>query len=411
MERCGGNFEGSRASRRLGASREMHMKVIIVAPYFFPHVGGVEIYTLNIARRLKALGWAVVIVTSRASDGKEAEDVEGMRTYRLSTSFKASNTPIGFGWRREMKRIFKAEHPHVINAHTPVPYMADMAQRASGSIPFILTYHNDLEKDFWPVQIGVKLLHFTLMRATLRRSTGIIATSEYYIHESRYLQEYAPKIDIVPPGVDTSRFNPDVQVCSQLRNRYGGQRIILFVGSLNKNQKYKGLDILIRAFALTHVAFPETKLVVVGSGDGIDEYISLAGDVGIAKAVEFAGHVNHDSLAQYYKLATVFVMPSTSRTEGFGMVYMEASAVGVPVVGSRVGGVPYAIKNNETGLLVEPKDLDSLHKALRAILSNNSLANRLGKAGAVRAKTDFDWALLAGRTSEVLKKYLNSNGT
>src|ERR1019366_4363939 len=126
------------------------MKAIIVTPYMYPHSGGVEVYTLNIARHLKDLGWEVVLVTASSSRKNSIGTLEGMKVYYLGTTISISNTPVGVGWRRKLKKIYTEEAPDVINAHMPVPYLGDMAQRASGSIPFVLTYHNDICKDFLP---------------------------------------------------------------------------------------------------------------------------------------------------------------------------------------------------------------------------------------------------------------------
>ena len=377
------------------------MKAVIVTPHFHPKVGGVEVYTLNVARQLKALGWKVVIVTTAKPHSGQVEMFEDMKLYHLVPSATLSNTPFGLQWRRELRRIFAIEQPDIINAHTPVPYLADIAQRASGSVPFVLTYHNDLDKDFLPYRLIVKLLHFTVIARTLRRSTGIIATSGYYVNSSPYLSKHRSKIYIVPPGVDRLVFNPNVVVDDVLASRYRGKRVILFVGSLKKSHQHKGLRILISAFALIHKEFPDTKLVVVGQGDWSDTYKSLASSAAVGEHIEFTGYVNDRDLAQYYKLATVFAMPSTLRSEGFGMVYLEANAVGLPVVGSRIGGVPYAVKENETGLLVEPKSIGSLQTALRSLLRDSDLAERLGQAGSARAEAEFDWRLLSERTSEI----------
>lgn len=399
------------------------MKVVIAAPHFHPRVGGVETYTLNIATRLVALGWQVVIVTAgegavlaRGDDPPRRlpaglppeppapeQHVAGMPVYRLPIALTASNTPVGFRWRRRLARIFAAERPDIINAHTPVPYLADIAQRASGSTPFVLTYHNDLVKDGRLPNLAVKTLQYTLIDRTLRRSTGIIATSDYYVRESRYLRRYESKISVVPPGVDTATFNPQVRVSAELAGRYAGRRVVLFVGSLNKSQQYKGLDILISAFARVQAERPDVRLVVVGTGDGLEMYAALALEAGVADHVDFAGHVGHDQLAQYYKLASVFAMPSTSSTEGFGMVFAEAGAVGIPVIGSAIGGVPYAVKADETGLLVAPKDIGDLAGAITRLLDDPELAGRLGDAGAARARAEFDWTSHVKRTSEVFE--------
>jgi glycosyltransferase involved in cell wall biosynthesis len=383
------------------------VKVVLVAPYFYPAVGGAEVYTINIARQLKAIGWDVVIVTTGKRSSSSPESIEGMPLHRLRTLLTISNTPIGLGWRRSLRRIFQLEQPDLINAHTPVPYLADMAQRESGSIPFVLTYHNDLAKDFLLTSIVVRLAHLTLIRRTLNKSTRIIATSAFYVRESPYLKKHRAKIRLVPPGVDVSRFNPRVGIDAKLLRRFAGQRVILFVGSVSKSHQHKGLNILIDAFRRVNAEHPDTRLVVIGKGNGLPMYKSLAAEAGVADKVEFTGYVDDAELAQYYRLATVFAMPSTNRSEGFGMTYIEASAAGTPVVGCSVGGVPYAIKDNETGLLAEPNSVESLYRALLRILEDDELASRLAEAGSERAAREFAWPLVGQFTSEIFSEVSN----
>lgn len=380
------------------------MKVLIVAPYFYPQVGGAEVYTINIARQLKDMGWEVSVVTTGKSRLNAFEVIEGMTVYRLKTLITLSNTPVGLGWRRDLKRIFSVEKPDVINAHTPVPFIADVAQRACGGIPFVLTYHNDLAKDSRFAKFLTWAANRLLIGPTLRGSDRIVATSDYYVEESRYLKRHKEKVRVVSPGVNVSIFNSQVIVTPDLSARFLGQRVILFVGSLNKSHRHKGLDVLISAFERIHRESPDTRLVVVGQGDGMEMYKSMAEAVGVADIVEFTGYVEDAGLAQYYRLAAVYAMPSTNRSEGFGMTYIEANATGTPVIGSRVGGVPYVIRENETGILVEPRDVDGLYRALRLILDDADLARRLGDAGAKRVLEEFGWRSLAERTSNILKE-------
>jgi glycosyltransferase involved in cell wall biosynthesis len=377
-------------------------KVVLVAPHFYPKTGGVETYTINIATRLRQLGWQVVIVTTGAA--REQSTTDGMKVYRLRVTGTISNTPVGIGWRRQLRQIFQTEQPDVINAHTPVPYLADLAQAASGPIPFVLTYHNDLHKDAPVQRVIVWALRHAIIERTLRRSAAIIATSEFYVRGSRSLSRHEAKIGIVPPGVDLARFNPQVMVADELAASYSGRRVILFVGSLNLSQRHKGLDLLISAFARVNSESPDVSLLVVGQGDGADQYKAMAEAAGVAGGVNFAGYIPDNKLAQYYKLATIFSMPSTDRSEGFGMVYAEAGAVGIPVVGTRIGGVPYSVRHGETGLLVEPRSADALYLGLRALLDDDALARRLGDAGAARARAEFDWGPLAERTSEIFMR-------
>src|SRR5260370_37283340 len=160
---------------------------------------------------------------------------------------------------------------------------------------------------------------------------------------------------------------------------------MLSVGSLKKSHDHKGLDALIKAFAQIRADHRGARLVVVGGGDGLPAFQELASREGVTAEVDFAGRVTDEALAQYYKLASVFAMPSTNRSEGFGMVFAEAGAVGVPVVGTRVGGRPYAIDDGKTGLLVQPGSVGALAGALETRLSDPDLAGRLGEAGRSRA--------------------------
>lgn len=386
-----------------GTAPPARRKVLLVTPYFHPHVGGVESYTAQLAARLSAVGWTVVIVTTGdAGGGQETRD--GIRIYRLRPAATLSNTPVGIGWRKRLREILETERPDVINAHTPVPYLADIAQRCSGSTPFVLTYHNDLAKDGMLAAAVARLAHLLLIRRTLDGSRSIIATSEYYALESPYLKRHRSKVEIVPPGVDVARFNPEVKVGTRLAATLAGARVILFVGSLSRTQRHKGLDVLIDAFTVIHSESPDVRLVVVGSGDGSDAYQSRAAALGLGEAVTFAGHVGEEDLAQYYKGATVLAMPSTNRSEGFGMVYLEAGAVGTPVVGTTIGGVPHAVLDGETGLLARPGDIESLRLALRRVLDDGELARRLGHAASARAQTEFAWPRLAQRTADVLSR-------
>jgi glycosyltransferase involved in cell wall biosynthesis len=374
------------------------MKVVIVAPHFHPRVGGVETYTLNLATHLRDLGWEIVVVTTGSQAG---ETIPGLEIYRLPVTLTASNTPVGLGWRRRLREIYRSERPDVINGHTPVPYLADVAERAAGPVPFVLTYHNDLAKDDLVGKAVTEVLQRTIIARTLRRSHTIIATSDHYVRESKYLKGLEGKIRIVPPGVDLATFRPDGPVSAELAAACAGRQVIMFAGSLNKSQQYKGLDILISAFARIRADTDRVSLVVLGEGDGLRSYQALADRAGVAADVQFAGHVPPAKLAEYYRLATVFAMPSTSRTEGFGTVYAEAGATGVPVIGSRIGGVPSAVLDHETGLLVTPKSIDELYLALRRLLADGELRRRLGAAGAARARAEFDWRSLAERTGEI----------
>jgi len=381
------------------------MKVLIVTPYFWPHPGGVESYTLNIAKELISQNWEVVVVTSSLAGVADKDNVQGIKVYRLKTLFSTSNTPIGWRWKAALKRIYSLEKPDIINGHMPVPYLADVAERSRGHIPFVLTYHNDLSKGQFPQNVIAMALNLTLIKRTLRRSDHIIATSQYYIDTSPLLKQHMEKVSTVPPGVDIDLFNPHVSSAS-LRSKYHGEPVILYVGAVSLNQQHKGVDTLINAFALLRKStrYANTHLVIVGAGNAIDTYRKLSAELLVDGYVEFTGFIENDTLAQYYKYASVLTMPSRDRSEGFGMVFIEAGATGTPVIGTDVGGIPYAIQRDKTGLIVSPDNPHELKKAFESILLDSTLAQRLGKAGASRARSTFNWSLLAAKTAETFTR-------
>ena len=380
------------------------MKIMMVTPYFYPKVGGLENYALNIAKGLKRQGHEVFIVTSN-HEGKERTDekVQGLRVIRLPRLFKLSNTPINPAWCWQLKKIIRIEKPDIINAHTPVPFIADMAERVRGKVPFVLTYQNDLVKSSPLPNALAKTYNSLFTKSTLRRSDSIIASSQYYVDSSPYLKKWKSKIDIVSPGVDVKRFNSKVDK-KWLKEKYPGKKIVLFVGNLEKTHAHKGVDVLIRALAKAKKSIPNIQLVAVGEGDGVLDYEAIVRACGIEENVSFPGFIPDVELPLYYAGADIFVLPSTNKAEGFGMVIIEAAACGTPSIGTKVGGIPFAIQAGKTGVLVKPDSPNSLSRQLINTLTSSKTLNFYGQRAMERATTDYDWVQKIQSTNDILAK-------
>lgn len=381
------------------------MKILIVTPYFHPSIGGVQNYVLNIARLLKKeYKHKIVIITSGDKRGQVEKSVfEDMTVYRLPYDIKLSNTPIGFSWKQQIKDIITDEKPDVINAHTPVPFMADMAARASGPITFTLTYHNDLAKSSLLGNCLAKAFYILFSKRTMRRSDRIIATSSYYVATSPYLQKYKEKVEIVSPGVDFSRFNTKVEK-TLLKSKYPDKKIVLFVGSMEKTHTHKGVDVLIKAVAQAKKVIPNIQLVVVGGGDAIPMYMQLAKDLEVTDVIDFPGFIDDQVLPEYYAGSDVFVLPSTNEAEGFGMVLAEAIACGTFVIGTKVGGIPFVIDDETAGLIVEPNNVKSLTDAIQiTLLDRKNLIATLNKK-TQKAASRFSWSQSVTQTDSILRR-------
>jgi glycosyltransferase involved in cell wall biosynthesis len=384
------------------------MKVMMVAPYFYPRTGGMENYAYNISKLLvKKYGTDVSVICSNwGREGYKEETIEDIRVYRLPYLFKVSSTPVSPFWRRRISSIILKERPDIVNGHFPVPYIADVACRAAHNekIPFILTYQNDLVGRNPLLRLLSSCYYSWLASKTLRLSQKIIVTSEHYAQNSPYLRKFGDKIEVVPPGVAAEKFDLPPHTVKE------GQ-CVLFIGQLNKASQHKGLSYLIRAMKIVGDTVKDAKLVVVGEGDYSGYYRKLAKTCGVNGRVEFAGFVRDEELPSYYRESSVVVLPSYNRAEGFGIVLIEAQACGKPVIGTTVGGIPSAIRDGQTGLLVPPRDSGKLADTIIRILRDNSLAQQLGQAGYKWVRENFSWQKSAEKTHGVYANVLETDRT
>ncbi len=172
----------------------------------------------------------------------------------------------------------------------------------------------------------------------------------------------------------------------------GRSPIILSVGRLVRR---KGFDTVMRVFARVRTEFPEVQLVIIGDGPERGRLEELARDFGIAPSVTFLGNVSDAERTVQYQAASVFLLlprdEGNGDVEGFGMVFLEANAFGVPVIAGRSGGVSEAIADGVTGYLVDPLDVESAAARVRSLLEDSSLRQRLGQQSRVRVREHFQW--------------------
>lgn len=369
------------------------MRILVIVPYYSPHLGGLENYARHISQGLSDLGHEIMIVTSNhLIRHKEVVTIDGIKVHRLPYWFKLFNTPVNPLWRIQLRRIVKNYQPDVINAHTPVPYISDTGERVRGNIPFILTYHNDLTKNNYILDILCQLEYMLLTNKTLRRSTNIIGTSSTYIEHSRYLSPHIDKCRVISPGVDTKLYT--------IQKKDNTQSKVLFVGQLHSNHSHKGLNVLIRAMPL--LKSENVELIIVGEGDDIPRYKALALELGVS-SINFMGRISDKQLASTYQSASVLILPSTTKAEGFGMVILEAAACGTPTIASNIGGISEAVQNGKTGLLIEPNNTRALAEAIDVVLGDPILREQLGSNAYQRAINDFNWSLQSKKTEKVFK--------
>jgi len=212
-----------------------------------------------------------------------------------------------------------------------------------------------------------------------------------------------PRIEVLHPGVDLREFSPkgpNQRLVKELSLE--GKKVILTVSRLVER---KGQDVLIRAFALVRQQVPEVVLLIVGTGPYEPSLRKLVWELQLESQVRMLGELENNFLSQYYNLCEVFALisrESENDVEGFGLVYLEAGACGKPVVAGRSGGVPEAVVDGVTGLLVNPLSEEETAAAIIHLLTHPQLARTLGKNARHRLEQQFQWELRAQRLRKIL---------
>ncbi len=376
------------------------MRIHIINNFYPPHRGGIETYVRSLAQNLTKLGHEVKVTAAHppVKPGEYAQGGVAVRRLRsIGTFYGVPIVPA-------MLYRIVAVDADVIHANFPSPYNAALAVLASQikKIPAVLTWHNDLPQVTRLAEAFVRMHDDLFSKLYLDNYNAIIATSNAYTDGSKILQRHRRKVEIISNGVDCERFKPGIPA-EDLRGelKLGRCITVLFVGSLTRWHRYKGLDDLLKAFRILERS--DVKLLVVGGGELRPEYEALARRLGLGGDVIFVGDVPDSTLPKYYAASDVLVLPSKNRDEGFGLTILEANASGIPAIGSRIGGIPGILTDHENGILVPPNDPTALAEALRRIIENDELRKDFGKR-AREVALRHDWRRVASETERLYRK-------
>lgn len=329
------------------ASRVIHLW----APGFEASGGGIAAFSRELARGLQAEGWIVrrfaMITPMSASRGQcVGGTADGM------------SRTLGFAVRVIGAAL--TDRPFVvISTHVNFGPLAGMIERVLG-VPYLLVAHG--------VDIHAGLARWRL--EAIRRASGVWAVSRWTRQRLSTIGVDPTRVEIVGNTVDHERFTPGSAPAS-LRERYGlttGVKVILTVARLNADEQYKGYDLIVRALPKLVDQLGPVRYLIAGGGDDRSRMETLAASLGARQHVTFCGFVEDRELPDHYRLADVFAMPSVG--EGFGIVFLEALACGIPVLGGNLDGTVDALADGELGKLVDPTVVDSIAEELVRLLSD-----------------------------------------
>jgi len=346
------------------------MRILQVAPYFHPHVGGVESHVRDISLELIRRRQDIEVLTARYDPSlHEREKHWGIPIRRSKALFTAFSTPVS----PRIGRSFEKD-VDIVHVHSPPPFTEWFTVRGARrqDLPVIITHHCDLEipSPVGPFVTGV--YRRTFGSSALSKATRIVVTTESYAETSNSVWRYHPTV--IPNTVDVERFKPGLDASAIIeRERLAGRRMAMYVGRI---VFHKGLEYFIQSAQHT----PDDMVhLIVGTGPKMDELKTMARKYGVSRKVRFAGYVTDEDLPLYYTAADVLVLPSVSRLEAFGIVGLEAMATGTPVVLSNIPGVKDVITHGKHGYLAEPLDHEDIARKIDAILSDPEEAAEMAK--------------------------------
>ncbi len=372
------------------------MKIALVSPYDFAYPGGVAHHIVALGKNLARMGHEVKFIAPASSPittlGDRFIHIGKPRPIPISGSI--ARVAISPMLSTTITHMLNEEQFDIVHLHEPLmPMLCTTVLRMSCTAN-VGTFHAfdgkgyNIAKSFAPI----------FFKRWFSKLDGWIAVSK---PAREFANKYYPAdYKVIPNGVDTRHFHPDVTPIEELKD---GKLNILFVGRLEKR---KGANYLIKAYRHVKQAIPNSRLIIVGPGTRLRRKYEKMAAKGNLEDVVFVGFASYDDLPRYYKTADVFCAPATG-WESFGIILLEAMAVGRPVVASNIDGYASILTHGAEGLLVPPKNEESLAQALITLLNDKALREEMGARGIVKAR-EFDWQNVTGRIldyyNEILKE-------
>ena len=374
------------------------MRIALFTNNYLPFCGGVTISVETLRRGLESAGHEAWVFGPRLTGG--AEDVS-LKVVRYP-SIPVTTYPefaLAVPYSRRIDRMVASLEFDVIHAHHPFllgPAARRLARRTRR--PLVFTYHTRYEKyaHYVPLPLGL------VQAAALRLSAGFAARADAVLAPSALIRDelhargVRTPIAVVPTGVDLERFRPGDRAAARRSLGVGaGEPLVLYVGRLDRE---KSVDRVLVAFERVASTVPAARLVLVGHGTEAERLRRLAASLPVAQRIRFVGLRSHDSLAECYQAADVFLFASETETQG--LVLAEAAACGLPAVAVDAPGCDEVVRDGDTGVLTKG-DPTALAEAVIGLLLDPERRRAMARRARENAERLFDVRLQIDRTMAV----------
>jgi rhamnosyl/mannosyltransferase len=369
------------------------MKILHVFKDYHPVVGGIQNHIQVLSSELaKDKNFEVEVLVTNTKSNSVTQYMDGVKVIKAGRITEVASTPISIS----MFKFMQEARPDILHLHFPYPLGELASLFFARCDKMVLTYHSDIVRQ-------EKWLHLYMpfLKQLLRKVRVIICSNPNYIQGSNLLKKYIDKIEIIPYGIDVVRFeNVDEIEVARIKKRYGNA-IVLFVGRLCY---YKGIKYLIEASKEV-----DAKFLLIGDGRYKSEFEDYVKKNNLEEKVVLLGEVREDELPHYYHAADLLVLPSTHRSEAFGIVLLEGMACGLPLITTELGtGTSFVNIHNHTGLVVPPCDSKALKEALNRILNNKELNLKFAQNAKERVKNEFSKEKMVESFKNLYYRILNT---
>lgn len=373
------------------------LRILEVNKAYFPHVGGIETLVEQYSRELGNIS-SVSVKTLVCRDGRGGtvrERLNGVDLTRAGSLGTYFSCPLSLSFLRLFRKM--AAKSDVVHIHVPFP-LADLALLLSGyKGRVVVSWHSDVVN-----QKKLLLFYKPLMKYLLRRADCIITATEGHINGSDYLPPFREKCRVVPYGITMQEY------LSAERKPFLTEKLsdksavkVFFTGRL---VYYKGADLLLKAFRRVK----NCELFIAGTGVLEQQLKDYARAKGLDGKVHFLGFLPDEQLKQAYADCDIFVLPSTVKSEAFGIVQLEAMVYGKPVINTNLAsGVPYVSLDGVTGITVPPSDEKALAAAINKLAQDSALRGEYGRNAEKRVREQFSEENVIKRLYSVLTEGVN----
>lgn len=391
------------------------MKIAHLVTVFPPYKSGISNTAFTEVEGLVKLGHEVTVLTPKYNQEKFSIFDSQFSINYLKPILKYGNAALVPNIVRKLNNF------DIIHLHFPFIGATEPVLFAKIRKPLVIQYHMDLTLPKF-CSFLIDFYNSIITKNIFKKADKILVSSYDYVENSglisNFFKKNKEKFIEIPYGVDIEKFRPE-EKSKKLLKKYNlseDDKIILFVGGLDRAHYFKGIDKLLQAVAISNfpAAAPpgrgsgggkflvsNAKLLIVGNGNLKEGYKKMAEKLGIKNKVIFTDKVETQELPDYYNLADVFVLPSINRSESFGIVLLEAMACGKLCLASNLPGVRTVIDDGKTGFLVEPRNVEDLAEKIKTSLESRELRKKMGDAGRRKVEEKYNQDKIIKKIEEI----------